>query len=151
MAKFRFKLESLLKLREGAEREHQQIVAKLERERVRIEDRLRRHQANITSGKQDLAGHMTGAVDVREIRQFAHVTRQVEQHAQRTAIELAGVYRRIEAARRGLAEAMRERRVIELLKERRYAAFLQAIEKDEAAALDELATNDAPRRRREAW
>lgn len=146
MAKFRFQLEPLLRLREREERDRQIDVANLERDRRDIEERLRERQASITDGQRELRSSMVGRLDINALR--AHAARSVEldRCARQIVLELAGVHRRLETAREALREARRAKRAIELLKERRYKAWKAAIEKAETAALDELAVQRAARR-----
>lgn len=149
MAKFRFQLDPLLRLREREERDRQVDVAKLERERRGIEDRLREQHASIVKGQRTLRSSMVGELDIDALR--AHAARSVEldRSARQLVLELAGAHRRLETAREALREARRAKRAIELLKERRYAAWKAGIEKAETAALDELAVQRASRK--ETW
>ena len=54
MARFRFPFEALLIARRNAERERQRAVAEVERQRLRLEDRLRRMQQDIAGSRQEL-------------------------------------------------------------------------------------------------
>jgi flagellar protein FliJ len=146
MAKFRFNLEPLLKARAMAERSCQHAVAKIERERIDMEDALRRHQMNISQGKQTLRDGLTGSVNVRDLRMHAGAAMQVMRKAQRTVLELAGVHRRLETARDELVESAKRRRAVELVREQRFAAWKAGLDKAEAAAIDELAVIAAARK-----
>ncbi|MDY7109689.1 MAG: flagellar export protein FliJ [Planctomycetota bacterium] len=148
MARFRFKLEPLLKARRHAEREKQRAVAELERQRLDLEDALRRRQAFIVEGKAALRDRLVGDLDMPSLRAHAGSTVQVMREAERLVLELAGVHKRLEAARGELVEAARERRSLELLRDRRLAQWKAALNKAEDAALDELAVHAAARRER---
>ena len=147
MAAFRFALEPLLKARQRAEEVHQRAVAHIELRRMELEERLRRDQAVITEGKRSLRDGLVGAVDAHSLRLHASSSMQMMRVAQRTVLELAGVHKRLEAARTALVEAAKERRAMELLRDRRYAEWLTSAAKRETAALDELAVIAAARRR----
>jgi flagellar export protein FliJ len=58
-------------------------------------------------------------------------------------LELAGVHKRLAAARGELIEAAKARRALELLKESRFARWKAGLEKVEVMALDELAVQQA--------
>jgi flagellar FliJ protein len=146
MARFRFKLEPLLRARKLAEQRKQRAVAECEAQRMALEDALRRQQQFIVSGKQDLRDQLVGALDVSSMRAHAGATIQLMRKAERMVLELAGVHRRLDAARAELIEATRSRRAVELLKERRLQEFNKSIERAEAAALDELAVQAAARK-----
>lgn len=146
MARFRFKLDPLLRARQHAERQRQRAVAELERRRLALEEALRRKQEFIVAGKQALRDRLVGELAMPSLRAHASSTIQVMREAQRTVIELAGVHKRLDAARAQLIEAARDRRALELLRERRLAQWKAAISKAEDAALDELAVHAAARR-----
>ncbi len=145
MAKFRFKLEPLLTAREHAERRRQRVVAEIENERIALENKLRGQQRFITEGKHAMRGRLQGTLDLSDLRGHAGATMRGLRDAQRLAIELAGIYERLQAARSELAEAARDRRAVELLKEKRHLEWRQAEERRETAFLDELAVQAAAR------
>lgn len=147
MAKFRFKLEPLLKARRMVEQTHQRAVAEIERERMTLEARLRAQQEHLAEGKKTMRSDMVGQVNIQGLRMHAASSLHQMRIAQRLVLELAGVHRRLEAARASLIEAARRRRAVELLKERRFLQWRTRLEKAETAALDELAVIAAARRR----
>ena len=63
----------------------------------------------------------------------------------RSDLELAGLHRRLEAARSELTEAARDRRAIELLRERRLFEWRRRIDRAEDAVIDDLAAAAAAR------
>lgn len=146
MPKFQFRLDALLKARRRIEQEHQRAVAEVERERLNLEDRLRREQQRIMQGKHELGQRLVGELDVQAMRDQAAASMQHARKAQRLALELAGVYRRLESVRGELIEATRRRRAIELLRDRRFSQWKADIEKAETAALDELTVIAAARK-----
>lgn len=143
MARFRFQLQPVLDARLRAEDDRRRAVADLEMERRRLEDGLRRRQAAITGARDDVRAALVGTVRPEDLRAQANASLAGMRDAQRTVLELAGLHRRLETARAALAEAARERRAIELVKERRYDAWRRDLERREQAALDEIATNRA--------
>jgi flagellar FliJ protein len=146
MARFRFSLEPLLRLRRRREQECQRDVAVLERERLHLEGRLRRYQEELAAGKDSLRERLVGRVDTEALRRRAGQSRQILRSAQQAVVELAGVQKRLERARATLLEATTERRAVELLRERRFDAWKRRLEKAETAAIDELAVQAAARR-----
>jgi len=146
MARFRFKLDPLLRARQHVERQRQRAVAELERQRLALEDELRRRQAFIVAGKQALRDHLVGELAMPALRAHAGSTVQVMREAERIVLELAGVHKRLEAARARLIEAARDRRALELLREHRFARWKAEIGKAEDEALDELAVHAAARK-----
>jgi flagellar FliJ protein len=143
--RFNFSLEPLLKARRRAEQEHQRGVAEIERQRIHLEDKLRRQQSAIAEGKRSLQTGLLGAVQMNDLRLHAADSIVLMRKAQGMVLELAGIHRRLEAARKELIEAARHRRAIELLRERRFAQWKARMDKAENAALDELAVTAAAR------
>ncbi len=146
MARFVFSLEPVLKARRRSEETLQRDVAGIERERMRLEEILRAHQRSLVSNKDVLRAGLTGLIEVRDLRLQANSSLQVMRRAQQIVLELAGVYKRLEAARNRLIEAARRRRAIEFVRERRYEQWKAALNKAETAALDELAVIAAARK-----
>lgn len=149
MPRFIFKLEPLLKARRREEQARQRAVAAIERERLELEHRLQRQQRALGEGKRELRDDLVGTVNVTHVRFQASAALQVMRQAQRMALELAGIHKRLAAARGELIEAARARRALELLRESRFARWKTGIEKAEVAALDELAVQQAARQEHE--
>src|SRR6185436_16051682 len=99
MPRFIFKLEPLLRAGKRQEQEKQRFVAGIEAERMRLEQALRQHQMNIAAGKDALRAGLVGRVDAGVLRLEAAGTMQVLRKAQHTLIELAGLHKRLDAAR----------------------------------------------------
>jgi flagellar FliJ protein len=146
MPRFRFTLDPLLRARLRREQHCQREVAKLERERLDLEARLRRYQGDLAAGKDSLRDRLVGPLDTSALRLQAGQARQIMRSAQQIVIELAGVQKRLEGARAELLQAATQRRAVELLRDRRFEAWKRRIEKAETAAVDELAVQAAARR-----
>lgn len=143
MARFRFQLQPVLDARLRAEDERRRAVAELEQERRRLEDALRRRQSAIAGAKDGVREALIGQVRPDDLRSQANASLAEMRDAQRSVLELAGLHRRLETARAALAAAARDRRAIELVKERRFEAWRHELDRREQAGLDELATNRA--------
>jgi len=147
MPKFHFELEALLDMRRASERDKQLVVARLERERLDAESRLAACQSELVSHKSDLRTVLAAptAVDLRSVRLQANASLHAQARAQRLAITLAGLYKRLDGARAELRAATTRRRAVETLKERRRLEWLAAQKKREADELDDLSTARAAR------
>ena len=146
MSKFVFALEPLLRTRRAEEESAQRAVADIQRERYALEDRIRRKQQAITIGKSEQQNSLTGVLDMSILRGHAGSTLRLMRDAQRIVLELAGLHKRLEVVRDKLREDTRRRRVVELLRERRFASWKRAEEKIERDSLDELAVIAAARK-----
>ncbi len=145
MAKFNFGLEPVLRQRKRDEEAKQRVVARLEAERIAIEDEIRGYQRAIVDEREDLGDRLASArvgegVDIGAVRVQANASLHLITLAQRAALRLAGIYEKLDEARLELLEAATRRRAVEALKDKRFEAWRQQLSKAEAAALDELAT-----------
>ncbi|MCA9273888.1 MAG: flagellar export protein FliJ [Phycisphaerales bacterium] len=146
MARFRFRLQPVLRQRELAERDEQLAVAAIERERMRLEERLRSIQLEI-EGEQGEMNQIvgTGSVNPMHARAQSAAILARRSQAQRVAKELALVYKRLEKARGELAQAAMRRRSMELLRDNQLATFRREQSQAEDRAIDELAVMRATR------
>jgi len=150
MPRFNFKLDPLLNHRKQLEERAQQNLAELLRQKLAIEHELRRQQQGIARDKRDMAQALTGRVDVARIRGHASQVNHAALTAQRSALQIVDLNRRIDHARGQLAEAMRQRKAIEVLRERKLKQWRRQQRRSETAALDELAVQRHARRTAEA-
>lgn len=147
MARFRFKLAPVLRQRELAEREEQLRVAEIERQRLEIEDKLRGQQRVIEAEQAALDGMTRGGrVDAPTLRHQGIAFAAARAEAQRLAVALAGVLKRLELARAQLARRAADRRAIELLRERQLEEFRREENAKETRLLDDLAPASAAHR-----
>jgi flagellar protein FliJ len=138
MPRFKFQLQSVLEHREVIERQKQRAVAELEVQRVRLENLIRECQRGLVAEAAALR-ECLGASNIRGVRQQAAASMRLTVAAQRAALELAGVHKRIEAARADLLVAAKRRKAVDLLKERRRDEWRAEESRRELAAIDELA------------
>lgn len=148
MAKFIFNLASVLKQRLAVERTRQAVVAGLEAKRVELEEQLRGCQRAIEASRQswrDLLGASAGpdgsvaAADVRGAGMQAAASLAGEATARKTVIQLAGLHTHLTRARAELAQAMKDRRAIELLRDRRFEEWKLEQRRIETNQMDEIA------------
>jgi flagellar FliJ protein len=147
MASFKFKFESLLTLRKRAEEQKQQALAGLLRQKQVIEGELADDQQSIRGDKHQMQGALLGHVDVARIRQHAAHVHQSAVRAQQKAVALLQLSKNIDTARADLAEAVKQRKAIEKLREKQHAAWQAEQDRREAAQLDELAVQGYERQR----
>jgi flagellar export protein FliJ len=144
MPRFVFELEAVLKQRLAEERERQLAVATLEREKQQLEELLRSYQRDLTGERDELrdqlAATQAGAamLDLRGVRFQAGASLRLITLAQRAVLQLAGVHKKIDAARLLLLQAAMRRKGVEMLKDRRLEEWKLEQKRKEEAALDEL-------------
>jgi flagellar export protein FliJ len=145
-------LEVVLEQRKRLEREQQIAVARLDRERLEVETRLRDLQRAIVESGSEMRSRLAGgggsggAVAIQDVRLQAGASLHLATRARLAALELAGVYQRLERAREELLKAARARRAVELLRERRHEEWKQEASRAEGRFVDEVATQGFIRR-----
>lgn len=138
MRGFRFKLEPVLEQRRRIEEQQQRCVAEVERERLALEERIRAYARAIAQEQEDLRRQLTLGGDLRAARLQANASLDLTNKANRTVLELAGVHKRLDAARLRLLEAMTRRKAMEVLRDRAEQAYREEQKRREAGELDEL-------------
>lgn len=152
MAKFRFNLETLLDQRRLVEQGKQRDLAAIERDRIEIERQILDAQRDIATQKQDLRAALAPGkgrpeLDLRSVRLQSHASLHSVAALQRLAFKLAGAHQRAERARADLLRATADRKAVELLKRRRFDAWLREENKKEAAAVDDMVNAQVARER----
>ena len=148
MAKFVFSLASVLKQRLAVERTRQAALAALEAKRVELEDSIRACQRTIEQAREswrDMLGASAGpdgsvaAADMRGAGLQAAASLAGEAAARKAVIQLAGLHTHLTRARAELAQAMKDRRAIELLRDRKFEEWKLEQRRLETNAMDEIA------------
>lgn len=146
MAAFQFKFQTLLDYRTRVEEERQRELAQVLRMRMILHDQLRQMQQTIHQSKQALSESLTGRVNVEQISHFARYSGQVERKGHDLVLRLGQLEKRIEQARQRLLDATRQRKALELLRDRHREQWQAQQDRREAMVMDELATQQYLRR-----
>lgn len=149
MPRFRFHLQPVLDQRQRAEDRCRLAVATLERQRLDIERAIRACQDGIAHERGELRRYLAGGegpVPLRDARLQAAAGASLDARARQEVLRLAGLCKRLEAARSELLAATAARKAVELLRERRLDAWRCEQSRLEAAAVDELAVMGASRK-----
>jgi flagellar FliJ protein len=142
MAKYKFRLETLQKVREARRDEHRAALA----EAYRAEQMLGENRAEIAAEsvvtrelqRQATAGPYTNINQLLEAQRYELLLKARSQELEKQAILLAA---EIERRRQTLVESDREVRVLERLDERHQQEFRCEAQRIETKQLDEIATN----------
>lgn len=144
MPRFVFSLEAALEKRRRIERERQLVVAKLERTRVDLDERVRAVQGRLTQERNDMrsllgpGGAGIGRVVVSSVRLQATAGLHGLAELRALAIELAGVMKRLESARAQLTAAAVARKAVEKLRQQQLERWKAEEARRESAELDDL-------------
>ena len=134
MARFRYSLQNILNIKEKMETQAKQefgtaqAALNVETEHLeRLKERRREYE-------EQSAGLLKGKLDLRAIEENKEALLKMDSIVATQAIRVENV----EAARERMAEAMKERKMHETLREKAFEAFLQEENHAESKAIDEL-------------
>lgn len=141
MARFTFQLEGVLRHRERLEKERQRDLAAAQSEMVRLEGELNVLNQEVRKSTSELReNHLVGRLDLSYLAAHRRYMLGMHRKALGLAQKMVGQQRQVDAARTALAEASKQRKVMEKLKERQHQRWAAAVALREAGALDELST-----------
>ncbi len=149
MARFVFQLEGVLRHRRNLERDRQRELAEREKDVQAVKAEVERLNTEVRDVTADVRAHLSGRLDL----EFLTAHRRFMLAMQRRGIDL--VQRLREAQKRSdetrllLAEAARQRKVIEKLRENHFERWRANLAAKEMAELDEIGMQLAFRQSRE--
>lgn len=146
MAKFQFRFQTLLAHHRRVEDQRQRDLAQQLRKRMILHDQIRDMQDTIRDSKRSMADGLVGTVDLTRVGQFARYSGHAAQRARQIVVKLAGLEQQIEQARQALLEASKQRKALELLRDKHEAQWRYEQNRRETNELDELATTRYARR-----
>jgi flagellar FliJ protein len=139
MPKFHFQLEGVLKQREGLERERQRLLAVALGKMQKLEEQLRELDRSVQAAHADARQHhLVGKLDMSFLAAHRRFIASSQRQAMSLAQKMAAIKAEIDQARALLAEAAKQRKVIEKLRERQYDRWKADLIKKETAEMDEI-------------
>lgn len=138
MASFKFRLQTLLKLKEQFEKNAKNelgiAIMKLEEEK----DKLRIIEDNIVVTTNDFRKACQGAIQPEKIKELKSFLEYLQTARERQEVNVKRQQENVDKIREKLVEIMRERKVLENLKEKEFQEYLKEEEKKEQQRVDEL-------------
>ena len=140
MAQFKFKLAAVLRHRAGIEKEKQRDYALALARQQELEDQLKVLDQQMQSTNDDVRqNHLVGRLDVSFITAHRRFLLGMRRKAMDLAAALARAQKETEAARVVMAEAAKQRMVLEKLREKQQDRWRDETARKEMMALDEVA------------
>lgn len=140
MAKFVFPLQGVLRQRELVEEQRQRELAVVQAEMAALEAELRGMDQSVQTSTADLRdNHLVGRLDLAFLTAHRRYALAMQRKAVALAERMAAVRKRLDAARAALAEAAKQRKIIEKLRDSRKAQWEADLARKETAAMDEIA------------
>src|SRR5215212_2764963 len=141
MAKFVFRLEPVLKQRKREERDKQRELAVRELVVVNLQIELKRLDDALRSASDDLRNnHLTGSIDMSFLTAHRRFLLSMQRQGRGVVQQIAAAQVQVDDARRKLAEAAKQRKVIERLRERHLLRWREDLARREQAEMDEIGT-----------
>lgn len=142
MAKrFVFRYETLLKIRRQREDQHKRIVAERVRQIVEARARLDALHQQITDEQDELRiGQGVGTVDIQQLVRHRHWIGHLHRHVLDTEGSIRVLEGRLAQERAALAEAVKQRKILDKLRERRLERHRLDEQRQETLADDDLTT-----------
>lgn len=138
MAKFRYKMQNILnvkeKLEDQAKNEFSMAVAERNEEQEKLEKLLIK-QSGYEARLKELS---LGALDFHEIRTCKEAINTMKRLIRDQMIRLSKAERKVELQRQKLNLAQQERKTHDKLKEKAFEVFLDELNKEEMKQIDEL-------------
>jgi flagellar FliJ protein len=151
VAKFRFSLEGVLKHRLHVEQERQRALAVLQGRMTALKQELARIEQTVKQSTDDLRGsRLTGALDMAFLAAHRRFVLGMQSKAVAVVQDMARLQVQVDEAQRLAAEAAKQRKIIEKLKEKQLQRWRQEQSQRELAALDEIGMQLAFEQKRQA-
>lgn len=141
--RYRFRLETLLRVRKLQEDLKSQVLAEVRRD-IRLTTRQREEIAALQRATFEAAGHAARhKFDASDVHRYYQYERHLARMADEKDAVIAQLRQREEHALDELSDAMKRKRTVERLKERSQGVHAALVNKEEQKATDETATNKA--------
>lgn len=141
MAGFRFRLEGVLRHRRDIERDRKRELAEALALLATLQEELAGIARQVRQADADLRGTgLAGRLDMAFLAAHRRFVASMHQKAVAVAHRIRAAQARVDQARSAAVEAATERKVIEKLRERKLAAWMESANRQQELAFDEINT-----------
>jgi flagellar FliJ protein len=139
MARFIFKLEGVLRQREHVEQQRQRELAQVQTQAAQLEGELRALSSALAATTQDVVrNRLVGRLDLPFLAAHRRYSAAMQRKGMALVQRLAVLQKQVDSARAALAEAAKQRKVIEKLRERQQERWAADQAQRETAQIDEI-------------
>ena len=138
MAKFFYKMQNILDIKEKLETQAKNEYAVANAALAEEEEKLKALEERRQQYEERLAKLYMDDLDIKEISETADAIEILKYHKKLQEINVQKAMKQVEAAREKLQEAMQERKTHEKLKENAFEAFKLEVAAAESKEIDEL-------------
>jgi|SRR5581483_864095 len=139
MAKFAFKLEGVLRQRKHVEQEKMRALAAALKVQSEYEQELQKLSDTVQQTNDDIRrNHLTGVLDMSFLAAHRRFMNAMQRQSIGIQQKIAQAKQRVNEARAVLAEAAKQRKVMEKLREKHYERWRADLAAKEFRELDEI-------------
>ena len=146
MKKFKFKYENILKLRLDYENDIKNNLKRLNQQLQQLETDKSLTEASYSTYQKQVESELHQGVKGYQLQRINSFQSFYRQKIENFEIEIAYMERQIESVKIELMEAIKERKIMEKIKEKDYKSYLDAINVMEGKATDEVVNFQNSRR-----
>jgi flagellar FliJ protein len=140
MARFVFKLAGVLRQRLHVERQRQRDVAERQAHLTSLQQQLKQLNERVQATNDDVRNnHLTGTLDMAYLAAHRRFLAAMQRGAVEIVQRMAVAQRHVDEALAALAEAAKQRKIIEKLREKQFERWRAEQDRKEVAELDEVA------------
>ena len=139
MPKFKFQLEGALRQRKQLERMKQREMAIVQAEMNRLQEQLRALDSTVQTATADVrTNRLTGVLDMAFLAGHRRFMIATQRQSMELVQKMALVQRQLDEARAAVAEAAKQRKIIEKLREKQFERWKAELSRKELAEQDEV-------------
>jgi flagellar FliJ protein len=140
VAKFVFKFDGVLRQREHVEAQRQRELAVVQQEMTKLQNELRELNESVQGSTDDLRNnHLTGRLDLNFLAAHRRFMLAIQRKGAGLVQQIAAVQKRLDVAQSALAEAAKQRKIIEKLREKSFERWKADLARKEMMETDEIA------------
>jgi flagellar FliJ protein len=141
MAKFIFQLDGVLRQRKHVEDQRKRELSVIQQQMSMLDAELRALDASVRTAEDDLRqNRLVGKIDLAFLAAHRRYAFAMQRKAMGIAQKMAGVQVQLEKAQRLAAEASKQKKILEKLRERRFARWREQLERRDLIEMDEIST-----------
>jgi len=141
MRKFKFRLESVLEFRKRKEDQRKKELGLLKQFLQKEQAFLKELEEKMIQSQGKMQAEQAGTLNMELIMNYYYYLTNMKEKILNQIALIEELIMRIEQKREDLITASKERKIMEKLKDNQYKEFRELLEKWEAKAIDEMATN----------
>lgn len=140
MARFQYKMQNVLNVKEKLETRAKQDFAQANRKLEEEKEKLTKLEARKTEYMEEGVRLRMEKIDVKKIRENKMAVLKMDEYITEQKIQINQAAKAVEKARAVLQEVMQERKAHEKLKENAFQVFLKEEQATESKEIDQLTT-----------